>query len=65
MPTRAGRVRGPSPQDTLSRDPSRHSKGREIDRVWLRQSAEDTVPRGGPPVPARRRETMISDSGLA
>src|SRR6185295_6374601 len=37
----------------------------EIDWLWLRRSAEDTVPRGGPPDPARRRrrESRISESG--
>ena len=37
--------------------------GHEIDRLRLRRSAEATVPRRGPPGPARRRESMVSNSG--
>ena len=37
-PTRSrSGARGPSPRDTLSRDPLRHSRGHEIDWLWLRR----------------------------
>ena len=52
----AGR-RGPSPTGhTLSRDPLRHSYGATRSIGWrFGDPAEATVPRGGPPGPARRR----------
>jgi hypothetical protein len=52
---------GPSPRDTLSRDPFRHSMGPRSIGCRFGNPQKPRSRGEGPPAPARRRELMISD----